>query len=231
MAMTQEELDRALFAAAKTGDLARLRELVASGADVGARDKEFGATALHYAAQDGRKDIAEFFVRQDRKLLHVRDGRGRLPLHRASTWDLETVAFFVREDRSLLRAVDGAGDTFLHVVALYGGKDVVEFLVRQDRSLLHVRNASGSTPLHMAALNDQDGIVQFLLESGADPCAQSEAVADHPEGVRPSGMCHKQELGAMLLAAEMAWERDAALAAHLVRQRHLGKLRRKGPSI
>ncbi|MEM2187446.1 MAG: ankyrin repeat domain-containing protein [Thermofilaceae archaeon] len=44
-----------LHIAAGTGDLQRVKKLVEKGADVNARDEEFGVTPLHVAALRGRQ--------------------------------------------------------------------------------------------------------------------------------------------------------------------------------
>jgi len=47
--------------AAKVGDVEAVREFLAAGADVNAKD-EFGGTPLHFAAEEGHKEIAELLI-------------------------------------------------------------------------------------------------------------------------------------------------------------------------
>ncbi|MCR4301591.1 MAG: ankyrin repeat domain-containing protein [Sulfuricaulis sp.] len=50
--------DSPLFESVKRGDKAAVEALLAKGADVNAKDKD-GGTPLHWAAHEGKRDIAE----------------------------------------------------------------------------------------------------------------------------------------------------------------------------
>src|SRR2546428_351332 len=54
-----------LIAAAATGDVIRLKALLAQGADANVKDKD-GATPLHWAAATGHKEIVEVLLPKDR---------------------------------------------------------------------------------------------------------------------------------------------------------------------
>jgi len=53
--MTQDEMQKGLWAAAKKGDKERIRMLIVAGADVTATDED-GRTALNIASQYGQAD-------------------------------------------------------------------------------------------------------------------------------------------------------------------------------
>lgn len=55
LSMTQDEMQKALWFAAKSGDKERIRMLVVAGADVNMTDED-GRTALNIASQYGQAD-------------------------------------------------------------------------------------------------------------------------------------------------------------------------------
>ena len=67
--------------AAKEGDLAKVKSLIAEGSDVNVRD-ENGFTPLHFAAYRGYKDVAELLILKGANVNAV-DKWGGTPLHSA----------------------------------------------------------------------------------------------------------------------------------------------------
>jgi ankyrin repeat protein len=64
-----------------------VKALVEAGAQVdmptkSSKDKNKGAVALHYAAQENRHDIVEYLIRQSAGV-NIQDARGCTPLHYA----------------------------------------------------------------------------------------------------------------------------------------------------
>jgi ankyrin repeat protein len=69
-----------LIEAAKRGDLARVRTLLAADASLlAATDREFGATALHWAALKGHASVVQFLLAQGADT-QARNGEGETPL-------------------------------------------------------------------------------------------------------------------------------------------------------
>jgi ankyrin repeat protein len=69
-----------LIEAAKRGDLARVRTLLAADASLlAATDREFGATPLHWAALKGHASVVQFLVAQGADT-QARNGEGETPL-------------------------------------------------------------------------------------------------------------------------------------------------------
>ena len=81
------EADRALRKAANEGNIEAVRQHLADGADVHAKDKH-GWTPLHYAACDGHKEIAELLIAKGADVNAEDVLSGRTPLDYA---DGETV--------------------------------------------------------------------------------------------------------------------------------------------
>ena len=59
---TAKEPDISIHDAAKAGDIKTIKQHIAAGTDVNAKDDEYGSTPLHQAAQGGRKEIAELLI-------------------------------------------------------------------------------------------------------------------------------------------------------------------------
>jgi ankyrin repeat protein len=70
-----------LHHAAVSGDLEKVRALIASGADINAQDDN-GFTALHFAAQENKAEIVDFLLQHNANL-EIPDAHGNAPLFRA----------------------------------------------------------------------------------------------------------------------------------------------------
>ena len=76
--------DLALIDATEAGDIKAVKQHLADGADVNARDNQFGGTALHGAAGYGQTEIAELLLIKGAKLDSKDDKYGITPLHYAA---------------------------------------------------------------------------------------------------------------------------------------------------
>jgi ankyrin repeat protein len=152
------------FEAAKAGDFAVVRRLASEhpGA-VNAKDEQFGASALHWAALRGHQAIVALLIAQGADVT-VKNRDGEMPLHVAERAKREDVA-------KLLRAAAPAGSLPPDIFEAVKGGDVeaTRKLLEQDPALLNKPDAAfGATPLHWAALRGHEEIVRLLVASGAD---------------------------------------------------------------
>ena len=123
-----------------------LVELLAeAGADVGAIDREYGATPLHWAV--GNSEFDEGEVATTAAVVRALVAAGSNP-----------------------DARDRSGLTPLHWAARDGHSETVRLLVESGADV-NARSPSGTTPLHMAAERGSSTMVDALLEAGADPNA------------------------------------------------------------
>ncbi len=155
-----------LINAADRGDAAKVRALLAKGADPNAAD-EGGATPLNSAADEGHAEVVSILLAAgaDPNLVGPMD---RTPLTQAAYHGHEAVVGL------LLAAganVEGEGDaTPLMFAAHEGNATIVEALLKAGAKV-DAATREGATPLFRAAGQGRQAIVGRLLDAGADPNA------------------------------------------------------------
>jgi hypothetical protein len=77
---TAKAPDISLWEAAMNGNIEAVTQHLAAGADVNAKDDNWGATPLHFAARNGHKNVAELLVVKG-AAMNTKDDDGRTPLH------------------------------------------------------------------------------------------------------------------------------------------------------
>ena len=83
------EADRALLEAAKDGNIKAVKQHLAAGADVNAKNS-VGFTPLHYAAHGGQKEIAELLIAAEADV-NAKDDDGTTPLDWAITHNADDI--------------------------------------------------------------------------------------------------------------------------------------------
>lgn len=176
-------------AAVIAGKCNTVRILVALSADDRHRDDITGWTAVHYAAEEGHRDVVEFLVERESESVHAKSSEGVLPLHCAAFRGHVDVVMDL-----LQRGADPAGRndhgwTALHYAAFAGRSEVVELLLR-ERSGKKARgplpvDADGWSPLHLAVHTRHAEVARLLtdakfsapVETVAEPGAAMEWLA------------------------------------------------------
>ena len=160
-----------LHEAAKRGDVAEVKRLIAAGASVdalGSSDqKDVVATPLHFAALMGRNAVVELLLASGAVIDAVDRDYGIAPLHLAAmNGHDETLELLAERGADLDRATkDGA--TPLHFAVQGGHAATVERLVSRGANV-ELRNWGGLTPLHLAAQSACDACIAALIVGGAD---------------------------------------------------------------
>lgn len=164
-----------------------ITEALRAGADVNAKDKEIGWTALHWAAADGDEELIHTLLAH-RANVNVGDSLGKTPLHvAAGEGQLKAVQALVAA-RANLNAADANGLTPLHHAVRRGDRDVVAYLLSQ-RVDVNARTKAGATALQMAVAGEKPEIADLLRRHGAAPVAmpnRADPLPEPPATTRPS---------------------------------------------
>ena len=237
----------ALQHAAEAGSRKVMELLLVGGARVDAKGFR-GWQALHYAARDGHRSVVELLIEKGAKV-DAADEDGCQPLHIAADHGKREMIELLVEKGAQVGAVDNEGRQPLHHAATGGEREAVEALIGLGAQV-DAEDRRGEQPLHFAAsrrmtlhkgssleitampfMKEHGAVISLLLAHEADPAAVSKA------GKTPRDLCHDEENSKLLEKAEQGWQplRDGRrckdLTEHLKRQRKLGSLRPKGPSL
>ena len=160
-----------VIAAARAGDAAAVRALLAAGADVDARQGD-GATALHWAAHRGDLELADVLIEAGADV-DAANALDATPLWLASqNGDARLVA------RLLAAGADAnvtlkMGETPLMSAARSGDVGTVELLLAAGADVDATERERGQTALMWAAAQSHAEIVGVLVAAGADLHARS----------------------------------------------------------
>ena len=167
-----------LMHAAKVGDVARLRWLLARGARVDRRDWE-GRTALYWACSEGRAGAAAALLQHGAGVNSQKAaGTTRAtPLHVACTnGHLEVVRVLLAHGAAV-EARDTLGATALFAACAHGNLEVVRELLARGAAVDARAVDDSATPLLGASERGHVEIVRELLARGATPPAWCTGVA------------------------------------------------------
>jgi len=193
--------------------------------------KELDKALLDAARNNSRNEAARLIAAGAR--VAVADGSGWRPLHFAAAYGHKDVAKLLVARGAPVDIAARSCWQPLHLAALNGHVEVAMILLDAGADADAVDSVQ-RRPLHLAAANGQGRVVKLLLLHGADPLARNH------DGKTPRAVCRNGRTRALLLKAEREWKGpDArkgeafaeALAAIRARQRKLGGLRPKGPSL
>jgi ankyrin repeat protein len=151
-------VDRGLVSAAKRGDAERVREYIAAGADVSARDAE-GETPLSWAIRMEHPETVLALLGADAPV---------------SSEDLrESIYYGYLEILRILldtgfdvNQAGQYGQTFLHFAAELGEVEIISELLARGAKI-DAQDKNGDTPLAFAAGTNHPSTVAALLELGA----------------------------------------------------------------
>ncbi|MBK5274707.1 MAG: ankyrin repeat domain-containing protein [Desulfuromonadales bacterium] len=163
-----------LHAAAQNGDLAKVRALLAKGADVNERYGNNDGTPLLFAAWNGHTKVVNLLIAHGANV-NARDGEGSTSLHYAAMKGYVEVASLLIARHADINAKDNEGDRPLHDAVRKGKKNVVKVLLAHGADVNATSSgAFDATPLHMAVQRLDVDLISLLLDHGANVNAKFE---------------------------------------------------------
>ena len=182
--------DTRLVEAARRGDVAAVRALLKSGADVNAPLGD-GSTALHWAAQLGAVELADALISAGASV-NAADDLGVTPLWAACESGSGAIVEKLLKARANPNAALPSGETPLMVAAQVGNSAAVTLLLAHGADVKAKEGSRGQTALMWAAAQRHGDIVEALIKAGADVHARSnvwtEVVNVSPQGFTNSGI-------------------------------------------
>jgi cytohesin len=138
------EADRALFKAATEGNIKGIKQLIADGADVNAKNRD-GTTPLQTAAIRGHKEFLQLLIANGADV-NAKNEDGMTPLHCAAI---------------------GTSLNYLSRGGRYGvdQKEVAELLISAGADV-NAQDEDGETPVDIAIMSNQPQIADLLRKHG-----------------------------------------------------------------
>jgi len=158
-----EAPDISIHDAADSGNIEVVKQHLAAGTDVNAKDW-FENTPLHWAAMESHKEIAELLIANGANV-NAKDYQGGTPLDRAEEAEHTEIA-------NLLHKNGGKHGT-IHGAAVGGDIKAVKEFLAAGTDVNTEDKCCGETPLHHATAFGRKEMSEQLIGAGADVNAQS----------------------------------------------------------
>ncbi|QJT94912.1 ankyrin repeat domain-containing protein [Wolbachia endosymbiont of Diaphorina citri] len=199
--LEKAQLDQGLLINARDGNLDKVKDLIAQGADLETKDNN-GNTALHNACSNGHLKVVEYLIEKGASL-KAKNKEGKTPLDLAVQKDYADIVQTIEQmqldlNEKLLSAVkngdlnkvedlisqgtslevkDSNGNTLLHYASQNNHLRVVKYLIKKEASL-KAKNKDGETPLDLAVQKNYIDIIEFLKKTQLDLDKELLAVAN-----------------------------------------------------
>ena len=169
--------------AATKGDIAAIKQYLNAGNDVDARN-ESEWTVLMYAANNGRKEIAELLIAKGADV-NIKDESGHTPLYAAASDGHREIAELLIAKGADVNAKEREnGGTPLHWAAFRGRNEVAVFLIAEGADV-NAKNKADATPLDKAIEKNRDDTVSLLREHGGKATKKSKPAEPVSEIEKP----------------------------------------------
>ena len=155
-----------LSGAARAGDAARVKLLLADGRDPNQADSAGGRTALHWAVRSGNTEIVDLLIEKGADL-NKGDQAGKTPLsHAAESGNIELTGKLLAAGADVNKRDLVGGNSVLWASGL-GTADTLRLLVESGGEV-DVKDINGLTPLAWAAQTGKTDSMKILIDGGAD---------------------------------------------------------------
>ncbi len=157
-----------IIEAAKWGDAGKVKKLLEKNPGlIKVTDKGIRATALHWAAIYGRKEVVKVILAFNPDV-NTREAHDGTTMHWAAHDDDPEVIGWFLDHGAKIDHVNQYGRTPLLVAARRGCIWVIKILLKRGADI-KATIRDGSTALHIAARNGHTHVIEYLLARGADP--------------------------------------------------------------
>ncbi len=158
-----------LFNAVEAGDYALVQELLASGADVNARDFN-GVTPLHKASESGCLGMLQLLINKGADSTFEDSLEMKTALEWAVKYNRSAIVEYFLDNLTAFYP------DLLSYAVFYNNKELVTLFIKRKIDI-NAKDKDNMTALHYAALVGNKDIAQLLLDHGAD----INALADENE--------------------------------------------------
>lgn len=159
------ELRKKILEASASGDIARLEQFLASGADVNVRDEE-NDTPLIVSSRNGRSEIVKLLIAKGADVEAMNNSRATALSAAAQAGHAEIVKMLLASATNI-NVRNAEGCTALALACAGGHLDVAELLLNEKADVKAKAN-DGDTALSLACSQGHLEIAKLLLDRGAD---------------------------------------------------------------
>jgi len=165
-----------IHGAARGGDIEAVKEFLAVGADVNAKD-DYGWAPLLWAAFNGHKEAAELLIAEGADV-NAKGDDGCTPLHTAAEWGYKKIIVLLIANGADVNAKDDYGWTPWQSV-MWGFeeesdyKEIIQLFINNGLDV-NAKGDDGYTPLHDAVYVGKE-VVELLIANGADVLAKDDS--------------------------------------------------------